>query len=265
MKKSFVLVGIASLVLALIGSVQPVHAAPLVALSTIQPGDLVRGVACPAVYYYGRDGFRYVFPNDKTYFTWYNDFNTVKWISDADLAKIQIGGNATYRPGKRMIKINSDPKTYAIGAGGTLRWVTSESVAVALFGGTWNKQIDDVPDGFFPNYKAGADILNSADYSPVGETANATDINTDKGLKAPFYIDIFNNNFGPSTVTIAPNTAVKFVNKDNTKHTATSNDLSWGTGTLEPGGNFTRYFKTPGTYTYFCSYHPEMTGTIIVQ
>jgi len=99
--------------------------AAVLPLAQIQPGDLIRGTSFPAVYYYGRDGFRYVFPNDKAYFTWYSDFSSVKWISDADMGKVQIGGNVTYRPGVKMIKINSDPKTYAISRGGKLRWGTA--------------------------------------------------------------------------------------------------------------------------------------------
>jgi plastocyanin len=265
MKKSFVLLGIAALVLSLVGSVKLASAATIVPLASVQSGDLIRGQAFAAVYYYGRDGFRYVFPNDKTYFTWYNNFDSVKWLTDADLAKVQIGGNVTYKPGVKMIKINSDPKTYAIARGGTLRWVPSEAIAVSLYGSTWNKKIDDVPDGFFSNYKAGADIQLATDYSVTGESADATSIDIDKGLKAPTYIDIMNNAFAPSTVTISAGTAVKWVNKDGVKHTATADDVSWGTGTLEAGQNFSRYFKTPGTYTYFCSYHPEMKGTIVVQ
>src|SRR3989338_1092594 len=169
MKKSFVLVGIASLVLALIGSVQPVHAAPLVALSTIQPGDLVRGVAFPAVYYYGKDGFRYVFPNDKTYFTWYSNFSSVKWLSDQDLANIQIGGNVTYKQGVKMLKINSDPTVYALAKGGELRAIASEDVAMSLYGNNWNKQIDDVPDGFFGNYHIGGAVELASQFDPDAE------------------------------------------------------------------------------------------------
>jgi hypothetical protein len=91
------------------------------ALTVVNSGDLIRGESFSAVYYVGLDGFRYVFPNDKAYFTWYSDFDDVKVITDAELSDIQIGGNVTYKPGVRMVKINTDPKTYAVDAGGTLR------------------------------------------------------------------------------------------------------------------------------------------------
>lgn len=122
------------------------------------PSDtLVKGSG-PAVYYCGQDGKRYVFPNEKTYFTWYADFSTVTTISDAALASVMIGGNVTYRPGVRMIKINTDPKVYAVAKGGTLRWVSSEAIAASLYGSNWNAKIDDLSDAFFVNYTTGAPI-----------------------------------------------------------------------------------------------------------
>src|SRR3989338_459764 len=141
MRKFLSFLTIAAFVLGLALPAAPASAATL-PMSQIQSCDLIRGASFPAVYYMCKDGFRYVFPNDKTYFTWYNDFASVKWISDADMTKIQIGGNVTYRPGKKMIKINSDPKTYAVGESGGLFWVTSEAIAISMYGTNWNKMID---------------------------------------------------------------------------------------------------------------------------
>jgi len=259
------LMAIASTLSLVLGLAPIAASAATIPLSQVQSGDLVRGQSFSAVYYVGKDGFRYVFPNDKTYFTWYSNFNTVKFITDADLAKMQIGGNVTYKPGVKMLKINSDPKTYAVSSGGTLRWVTSEAIAVSLYGANWNTKIDDVPDAFFSNYKKGPDLTQAGDFNVSAEQEGATDINDDKNLKAPTYVDIVDNQFSATTVTISAGTAVRWTNKGASKHTATATDLSWGTGTLENGQNFSRYFKTPGTYTYFCSYHPSMTATIIVQ
>ncbi|MEK7116023.1 MAG: hypothetical protein AAB879_01365, partial [Patescibacteria group bacterium] len=52
----------------------PVHAATLAA------GDLVKGPT-DDVYYLAMNGMRFVFPNAKSYFTWYADFSTVKTIT----------------------------------------------------------------------------------------------------------------------------------------------------------------------------------------
>jgi hypothetical protein len=117
-------------------------------------GALIKA-SLPSVYYCGADGKRYAFLNDKAFFTWYKDFSSVKIISDAELAEIPFGGNITYRPGVKMVKVPSDPKVYAVAQGGVLRWISSEAVAVRLYGADWNKEIDDIPDSFFADYKVG--------------------------------------------------------------------------------------------------------------
>src|SRR5260221_2074206 len=82
------------------------HAAVTTAFS---PGDLIKGSG-DTVYYFGNDGVRYVFPNSKTYFTWYVDFKTVKQIADGLLATIPLARqNITYRTGVKMVKITTDP------------------------------------------------------------------------------------------------------------------------------------------------------------
>lgn len=151
--------------------------------ATLNSGDLIKA-SLPAVYYYGADGKRYVFPNEKTYKTWYADFSTVKTITDAELAAVTIGGNVTYRPGVKMVKITTDPKVYAVSKGGTLRWVSTEALATSLYGANWNQQIDDVPDAFFTNYTVGAQVNAVSEFNKQSEMDGSTSINVDKGLAA---------------------------------------------------------------------------------
>lgn len=147
--------------------------------ATLNAGDLIKASG-PAVYYYSQNGKRLVFPTEGTYKTWYRDFSGVKTISDNELAAISLGGNVTYRPGVRLIKITTDPKVYAVAAGGTLRYVSSEALAASLYGPDWNTKIDDVPDAFFTNYKTGSAITATTDYTPTDATRLAADIDTDK-------------------------------------------------------------------------------------
>jgi hypothetical protein len=153
--------------------------------ATIASGDLIKASG-PAVYYYAADGKRYVFPNEKTYFTWYSGFGTVKTITDSELAAITIGGNVTYRPGVKMVKITTDPKVYAVARGGVLRHVPTEACAVTLYGASWNTMIEDVSDGFFVNYTVGA-AINSAcsDFDKVAEMNASPTINADLGVSTP--------------------------------------------------------------------------------
>jgi len=154
---------------------------PTAQATTVSSGDLIKA-SLPAVYYYGADGKRYVFPDQKTYMTWYSDFSGVKTITDGELAAISIGGNVTSKPGVKMVKITTDPKVYAVAANGALRWVTTESIAASLYGSNWGKMVNDVPDPFFVNYTVGTAINNVTDYTPATATAGAQSINVDKGL-----------------------------------------------------------------------------------
>lgn len=135
-----------------------------------------------AVYYYAKNGKRYVFPNEKTYFTWYPDFAKVQVIPLDQMSLIPIGGNVTYRPGTRMLKFQTDPKTYIVTRGGVLRWATTEEVARGWFGTNWNQHIDDVSEAFYINYTFGEPVANSLDLA-LEIIRNATQtIDTDKGL-----------------------------------------------------------------------------------
>jgi hypothetical protein len=134
--------------------------------ATLAAGDLIKASG-PAVYYYNTDGKRYVFPNEKTYFSWFNDFSSVVTITDAELAAIQIGGNVTVRPGTKLVKITTDPKTYAVTECGTLHWIESEAIALALYGDAWATRVIDVPDSFFTNYSIGSSI--SSNVHPNGQ------------------------------------------------------------------------------------------------
>ncbi len=150
------------------------------------PGNLVK-IRCPnqvvaadhpckAVYYYGQDGRRHAFPNEKVYFTWYNDFSRVREVSDSFLASLTLGRNVTYRPGVRLVKFTTVNKVFAVSRGGILRWLTTEAVARALYGSNWNRNVDDVADTFYGNYSFGADITSATSFSPSAETSAATSV-----------------------------------------------------------------------------------------
>lgn len=144
-------------------------------------GSLIRA-SQPAVYYVGADQKRYVFPSEAVFKTWYVDFSKVLTVTDAELASLPIGGNVTYRPGYRMVKIVSDPKVYAVDVGGVLRPIKDEATAVALYGSDWNAKIDDVSDAYFTNYRLGEEVASVAGYSPAVVAAKAVSISADRGL-----------------------------------------------------------------------------------
>jgi plastocyanin len=71
--------------------------------------------------------------------------------------------------------------------------------------------------------------------------------------------------FAFSGVTDVPaGTVLTVINDDTAPHTFTAEDGSFDSGTLNPEDAFQIQLDTPGTYTYFCAFHPSMTGTITV-
>jgi YVTN family beta-propeller protein len=71
--------------------------------------------------------------------------------------------------------------------------------------------------------------------------------------------------FGPQSVTIHVGDSITWSNDDGPSHTVTFKDGSPGAKSLAPGQTFTRVFDKAGTYDYFCSFHPYMTGKVIVS
>ena len=148
---------------------------------TTKPDSLIRG-ANSSIYYYASDGFRYVFPDGKTFSSWFSDFKSVVTVSDNELANIPLKGNVTYRPGVRMVKIQTNPKVYAVDKGGKLRWIENEEIAKKLYGDNWNTKIDDIPDVFFMNYIEGNSIKKIEDYNPATVVEEVKTINKEKGI-----------------------------------------------------------------------------------
>ncbi len=77
-------------------------------------------------------------------------------------------------------------------------------------------------------------------------------------------VEIENFAYNPDPVTIQEGGKVIWINRDSEAHTATADDGSFDTGPLEEGKLKSETFKEPGTYTYHCTIHPSMHGTIEV-
>ncbi len=129
---------------------------------------------CHAVYYY--DGKRHAFPNEKVYFTWYENFDDVIIVTDDFLSSITLGVNVTYHPGTTMVKFVSVNTVYAVGETGELRAIASEDVAASIWGSDWNTQIDDISDAFYGNYHFGDDINSTSDFDPDAVESSVTNI-----------------------------------------------------------------------------------------
>jgi plastocyanin len=71
--------------------------------------------------------------------------------------------------------------------------------------------------------------------------------------------------FGPQRVTVKAGTTVTWTNDDDIPHTVASSTKLFKSKALDTSDKFSFTFTTPGVYEYFCSIHPHMTGTIVVE
>jgi amicyanin len=78
-------------------------------------------------------------------------------------------------------------------------------------------------------------------------------------------VAIDNFTFGPQELHVKVGATVTWVNRDDIPHTVTSTTLAFRSKALDTNDKFSFTFTTPGSYKYFCSLHPHMTGTIVVE
>ena len=97
---------------------------------------------------------------------------------------------------------------------------------------------------------------------PVAARAGAGE---DKTGAAHAEVKIDNFSFGPQTLTVPVGTTVTWTNRDDIPHTIVSTDGVFKSKVRDTDESFSYTFTKPGTYTYFCSVHPKMTGKIVVQ
>ena len=78
-------------------------------------------------------------------------------------------------------------------------------------------------------------------------------------------IEIADFKYDPETVTVDAGTEVTWTNSDDAAHTATADDSWFDTGDLDQGDSNSVTFDEPGTFTYYCRFHPFMKATVEVK
>ena len=78
-------------------------------------------------------------------------------------------------------------------------------------------------------------------------------------------VKIDNFSFGPTEITVPVGTTVTWTNHDDIPHTVVSTDKVFKSKVLDTDEKFSFTFSNAGSYPYFCSIHPKMTGKVVVQ
>ena len=87
----------------------------------------------------------------------------------------------------------------------------------------------------------------------------------DQPAAANAEVRIDNFSFGPQTVTVPVGATVTWTNHDDIPHTVVSTDGVFKSKVRDTDEKFSYTFTKAGTYPYFCSVHPKMTGKVVVQ
>jgi len=176
----------------------------------------------------------------------------VKLFRDSPLVMATIQGPGqvllfdpeTHQPVK-TIAVGKQPHWIALSGDGKTAYVPNE--------GTNDVSIVDLAAGTATSVAVG-----NAPRKVVVQPANA------QSAAAGATIKIAGFAFGPQGLTVHAGDKVTWANDDGAIHTVTFKDGSPGATALSPGQSFTRAFDRAGTYDYFCSFHPYMTGTVTV-
>jgi plastocyanin len=78
-------------------------------------------------------------------------------------------------------------------------------------------------------------------------------------------IEIRGHKYSPATITVPVGTTIAWVNHDDEVHTVFSTTQAFTSPAIETDETYSHTFSKPGTYPYFCTLHPLMTGTVIVK
>jgi plastocyanin len=101
--------------------------------------------------------------------------------------------------------------------------------------------------------QAAAQVMTQATAQTAAPAGNVVEVKVD------------NFSFSPQAITIKPGTTVIWTNRDDIPHTVVSDDKVFKSKVLDTDEKFSYTFDKAGNFPYFCSVHPKMTGTVIVQ
>ena len=98
----------------------------------------------------------------------------------------------------------------------------------------------------------------------TGEATGATGASASVTAGQANMINIDNFSFGPATATVPAGTTVTWTNHDDIPHNVISTEKAFASPVLDTDQKFSFTFEKAGTYPYYCSIHPKMTGKVVV-
>lgn len=159
----------------------------------LQTGMLIKGSSHPAVYYYGSDGLRHLFPTTVVLDSWYGPYdangiplsngsicNQVVEIPDVMLSQVQLGTMVTFKPGVYVTGLITDPGRWVVSRGQVARKLSPAVLQDQIYPATAQVRLRRNIPSFFADYQIGAQITNASQYDLAFELS--TTIEQDLGL-----------------------------------------------------------------------------------
>jgi len=118
--------------------------------------------------------------------------------------------------------------------------------------------------------QSAAPAAAAATEAPATAAASETPADAAQSAEAPaaaeFPVDIRDFAFSPNVIEISAGDTVTWTNQDQVPHTATGEDRDvLQSGAIAPGASFSQVFPQAGEFGFFCEFHPNMSGTIVVR
>ncbi len=111
-----------------------------------------------------------------------------------------------------------------------------------------------------------AAVATAASVAPATPAATPEACGTPTAAAGEVTVAIKDFAYDPASVEVPVGGSITWTNQDSTKHTATAKDKAiLQSGALDQGESFTQTFTMAGTYEYFCEFHANMKGTIVVK
>ncbi|MCR4312533.1 MAG: GPI anchored serine-threonine rich family protein, partial [Candidatus Uhrbacteria bacterium] len=140
-------------------------------ISLVDVGDVIKSPSFATVYYIDSGLVRRPFIDAQTFFTYEDSFDVIMTVTDATLPTLSLGRPMLPKAGVVLVKITSDDAVYVVvdgEDGTTLRWMTTEDIAVANFGQSWSDFVIDVPPTLFPGFILGDALAEVAFFGVDG-------------------------------------------------------------------------------------------------
>ena len=106
--------------------------------------------------------------------------------------------------------------------------------------------------------------LSRVSFHEVNHPIAITDVSLEATAAAARDVVVDSFSFTPATTSVAIGSTITWTNRDDVPHNIVSTEQKFKSPVLDTDGQFSHRFDAPGTYKYFCSIHPRMTGQVVV-